>query len=73
MKIYKVALQIDTGYEWLNRTCVLYANSKDDAVVKANEYINNRLLGDSYATVKNVEEVNINQYGIIYQDCFRKQ
>lgn len=71
MKMYKVALQIDTGYEWLNRTCILYANSKENAALKANTYINSCLLGDSYATVKNVEEVNI-KYGIVYQDCFQK-
>lgn len=73
MKIYKVALRIDTGYEWLNRTCILYANSKDDAALKVNIYINSLLPGDSYATVKNVEEVNINQYGIIYQDYFKTE
>lgn len=73
MKIYKVALRIDTGYEWLNRTCILYANGKEDATLKANTYINSLLHGDSYAAVKNVEEVNVNQCGIIYQDCFRKQ
>lgn len=38
MKMYKVALQIDTGYEWLNRTCILYANSKENAALKANTY-----------------------------------
>ena len=70
MKIYEVTLIIDTGYEWLDRTCILYANNKQDAEEKTFKYMNRRLKRDHHAEVKYVEEVTPNRNGIIYQDHF---
>lgn len=37
MKIYQVLLAIDTGYEVINRTCILYAASEDVAGIMARD------------------------------------
>ena len=71
MKIYKVELEIDTGYEFLDRVCVLFAENAEDAQKKADRYYNSRLQGEKFANVKSVTEVT-NENGIIYQDYFKR-
>lgn len=71
MKIYKVTLWIDTGYDWLRRVCVLYADSEEDAKTKAHKYFNSRLRGEKFANVESVVEIEKNDSGIIYQDYFK--
>lgn len=70
MKIYEVSVIIDTWYELLDRTCILYANNKQVAEEKTFKYMNGRLKRDHYAEVSYVEEVTPNRNGIIYQDHF---
>lgn len=71
MKIYKVNLRIDTGYDWYHRVCILYANSAEDAKTKAGKYINSQLHGETYADVESATEIEENDLGIIYQDYFK--
>lgn len=73
MKIFKVDLKIDTGYDWYHRVCILYADSAEDAKTKADKYINSRLHGETYADVENVAEIEKNDLGIIYQDYFKTE
>lgn len=70
MKIYKVNLKIDTGYDRYYRVCILYADNAKNAKAKADKYINSRLHGETYADVENVAEIKENDSGIIYQDYF---
>lgn len=72
MEVYKVQLIIDTGYEIFCKICILYAQNKEDAKEKAYKYINNHLHGETFADVKNVTEIHINENGVIYQNCFRE-
>lgn len=52
MKVYKVELIIDTGYEIFCKICILYAQDKEDAKEKAYKYINSHLHGETFADVK---------------------
>lgn len=70
MKIYKVNLKIDTGYDWYHRVCVLYADNEEDAKTKADKYFNSRLRGETFAEVENVVKIKENE-DIIYQDYFK--
>ena len=56
MKIYKVELDIDTGYEHLKRVCILRAENEKEAEVRADRYVNSRINGQSVANVENVTE-----------------
>lgn len=72
MKLFQVTLAIDTGYEVLNRTCVLYADDKKAAGIVAKAVVNKHLTGESYADVKNIIELPVRDGGIIYQDCYQE-
>lgn len=65
MKIYKVELDIDTGYEHFNRVCILHAENEKEAKVIADRYTNSRISGQSIANVKNVMEFAEDD-GILY-------
>ena len=71
MKIYKADLLIDTGCDWKNGVCVLYAENETEAKEKTGKYINRNLHGECFADVKNVTENKENDMGIIYQNCFK--
>lgn len=68
MKIYKVKLDIDTGYTWYEKVCILYAANECDAKDRASNYINNHLHGETFADVKSVTEIVVED-NVIYQDC----
>ena len=61
VKVYKVELIIDTGYEIFCKICILYAQDKENAKEKAYKYINSHLHGETFADVKNVTEIHINE------------
>ena len=69
LKIYKVILNIDTGSDWYDKVCILYANDENEARKNASQYVNRHLHGDMCANVKSVVELNTED-NIIYQDCF---
>lgn len=73
MKIYKVNLKINTGYDWYHRVCVLYADNEENAKTKADKYFNSRLRGETFADVENVVKIKENDLGIIYQDYFKTE
>lgn len=73
MRIYKANLIIDTGYDWYNKVCVLYADNEEDAKTKTDKYFNSRLRGEKFANVENVVEIKENDLGIIYQDYFKTE
>ena len=69
MKMYKVKVEIDTGYEYVEQNCVLFAENEEYAEKNASIYFNGRLSGEKFANVKNVTEITTVN-GIIYQDYF---
>ena len=72
MRLFQVILVIDTGYEVLNRTCVLYAGNEKAAGIVAKDVTNKHLVGESYADVKNVIELPVRDGGVIYQNCYQE-
>lgn len=70
MKIFKVKIKIDTGYEWLYRICILYANSEEEAKEKAERYVNKNLRGERFADAEKVTKIDVKEDSIIYQNCF---
>jgi len=74
MKFWKINFTIDTGYEYLQRECIIIANNQEIALNKFNEWIFPKLHGeicmeDSQTQIKEILE---NNYGIIYQNCFKE-
>ena len=73
MKIYQVLLAIDTGYEVISRTCILYAASEDVAGMMAKDTVNKHLSGDVFCKdVIQVIELPVREGGIIYQNCYQE-
>lgn len=77
MKLYKVNILIDTDYTHLHKTCILWANDKNDAKEKAKNYVFARVHENYVFTqihysvcVENVTELTQNADGIIYDDLY---
>lgn len=74
MRFWKINFIIDTGYEWLKRECVIIAEDEKSALKNFDKWISPKLHGERFVedSQTKIEEMQTNDYGIIYQNCFKE-
>jgi len=72
MNLYLATIEVDVGCRFDYYDCVVYAESEKEAIIKAEDFFNERLKGEDYATVKKIRKHTITPEGIVYQNCFKE-
>lgn len=75
MKFWKIEFVIDTGYDWLQRECVVTANTEDSALKNFDDWISPKLHGENFVedSQTKINEINVSDNSIIYQNCFKEK
>lgn len=73
MRFWKINFIIDTAYEWLEREWVIIADNETSALKNSERWISPQLHGEKFVedSQTQIEEIQANDYGIIYQNCFK--
>lgn len=71
MNLYLATIEVDVGCRFDKSDCVICAGSEKEAIIKAEDFFNERLKGEDYATVIEIKKHVITPEGIVFQNYFR--
>ena len=73
--LYRIDFYIDTGYEYLKKFAVVFADNEKAAIEKLRKWISPKLHGETFAELDDaiVNRIEENEFGIICENVFRKQ